>query len=84
MLQSEKYTRDYFFWILPGIEMRFGHTLLVYIMAIISYMFYFNSEEWELVPGQFMIWTWWRHNKICYILVANIYHLLTFTTLKRA
>ena len=55
MLQSEKYTRDYFFWILPSIEMRFGHILLVYIMTIISYMFYFNSEEWELVPGQFMI-----------------------------
>lgn len=38
MLQSEKYTLDYFFWILRSIEMRFGH-ILPYTTTVISYLF---------------------------------------------
>ena len=53
--------------------MKFGQ-MLVYCMTNVSNMFWLNAEDWELVPGHFMILLKLQYSEIWTFLIGDIYH----------
>ena len=52
--------------------MKFGQIQCILKQQFLAW-FWFNAEDWKLVPGLFMILMKWQHNKICQFSV-DTYH----------